>query len=170
MSHLPGLAFIKDRESRLLYLNDYHQQVANHGDEQWRGKNNEELFPPAIAAIYNEHDQRVLADGQPMQVIEPVLQKDGVHEYVVTKFLIPHSGESREPLLGGVAIDVTQLRNAERAARLQKTVLEAGVEASTDGVLVVASDGHTLAYNQRMLEMLGIAVAVIREQQNDELN
>jgi len=67
-----------------------------------------------------------------------------------------------------VASDVTEWRHAEKAARVQKTVLEAVVEASTDGVLVVASDGKTLAYNRRLLEIWGVTEELIRQQQTDE--
>ena len=57
--------------------------------------------------------------------------------------------------------DVTERVEAERALRLQKTLLEAQGEVSIDGILVVGPDGRILSYNSRFAAMWGIPAEVL---------
>ena len=46
-----------------------------------------------------------------------------------------------------------QVRHAEEALRLQKTILEAQGEAAIDGLLVISTEGNILSFNRRFIEM-----------------
>ena len=57
--------------------------------------------------------------------------------------------------------DITERVEAERALRLQKTLLEAQGEVSIDGILVVSPEGRILSYNSRFVQMWGIPQEVV---------
>jgi PAS domain S-box-containing protein len=57
--------------------------------------------------------------------------------------------------------DITGRKRAEEKLRYQKALLEAQSEASVDGILVVSADGEMPSFNQRFVDMWGIAEEVL---------
>jgi PAS domain S-box-containing protein len=118
MQHLPGLAWIKDACGRYLYANDAAVRAFHTPREELYGKVDEDVFPPETAAQFRENDRRALADESGLQVIETLRHDDGVlHHSLVSKFPIPGPEGGEDPLVGGVAIDITD-------QVLTRTVLE----------------------------------------------
>jgi|GEM_PF-1156382 len=127
MQHLPGLAWIKDREGRYIYANDAAEKAFGTPRAQLYGKTDEELFPPATAAQFRENDRRAVETGG-VQTFESLEHPDGVSHYsLVSKFPIPGS-DDRPAFVGGVAIDVTDLRRSENARQF---LAEAGTVLSS---------------------------------------
>ena len=84
---------------------------------QLYGKTDDEIFPPEIASQFRENDRRALASGTGEQVIETLKHGNGVLHYsLVSKFTIP-GPDGEAALVGGVAIDITELKRAEKALR-----------------------------------------------------
>ncbi len=106
------------------------------GDD-WKGKTSAELFPSEIAAQFEANDRKVRDTLQPMKAIEQIPHEEGYHQYLVSKFPIS-VGPGIKPMVGGIAIDFTDLHRAEEAVRYQKVLLESVNNASHDGLLVVS--------------------------------
>lgn len=109
MNNLPGGAFIKDKESRVLYVNQYLKKTI-HG---WNtlGKAPWELYDAELADAILTEDREVLESGI-LHAVEDATHNDGsLHFYDTTKFLLsnPHG----DPLIGGIALDVTERKLAE---------------------------------------------------------
>jgi len=133
MQHLPGLAWIKDLEGRYVYANDAAALVFQIPCERLYGNTDDQIFPPEVAAQFKKNDQRVLASGTGVQVIETLTHKDGVlHHSLVSKF--PILGLDGQPILiGGMAIDITEHKRLEDALRDREERYElilAGAEAA----------------------------------------
>ena len=117
MQHLPGLAWVKDSQGRYVYANDAAVKAFRHSRNDLYGKTDAEIFPANTAAQFQENDGRALASGTGVQVVETLEQDDGiVHHSIVSKFPIP-GREGRPALVGGVAIDITDLKRAEEELR-----------------------------------------------------
>jgi PAS domain S-box-containing protein len=117
MQHLPGLAWIKDLQGRYVYANDAAEKAFRTPRAELYGKTDEEVFPPETAARFKENDQRALAHGTGVQVIETLKHEDGsLHHSVVSKFGIP-GPNGQAGLVGGMAIDITDLKRAEAALK-----------------------------------------------------
>ncbi|HYH65070.1 MAG TPA: ATP-binding protein, partial [Urbifossiella sp.] len=117
MDHLPGLAWIKDLQGHYVYANDAAATAFNVPPADLYGKTDDEVFPPATAAQFKEHDRRALASGTGVQVIETLADAGGVLRHsLVSKFPIP-GPDGRAALVGGMAIDVTDRLRAEEALR-----------------------------------------------------
>jgi diguanylate cyclase (GGDEF)-like protein/PAS domain S-box-containing protein len=119
MQHLPGPAFIKDRNGRLQFVNDAFERMASRRRHEIVGHRTEDLWPE-VAASTGSHDQWVMENNRVLQTFESMRQSDGLHSYLVHKFPIP--GPDGQPLLlGGVAVDFTARLEAEgRLARLSR--------------------------------------------------
>jgi PAS domain S-box-containing protein len=117
MQHLPGLAWVKDAQGRYAYANDAAVKAFRLSRNDLYGKTDAEIFPAQTAVQFQENDERALASGAGVQVVETLERDDGiVHSSIVSKFPIP-GRDGRPGVLGGVAIDITDLKRAEEALR-----------------------------------------------------
>lgn len=117
MQHLPGLAWIKDRDGRYIYVNDAAEKAFNAPRAELYGKTDGDIFPHETAEQFQVNDRRALTAAAGEQAIETLAHADGVvHHSIVSKFPIPAaSGEAA--LIGGMAIDITDRIRAEEALR-----------------------------------------------------
>jgi len=61
MRHLPGLAWIKDQQGRYVYANESAESAFRTYRQDLYGKNDDEIFPPEVAAQFRQNDLRALA-------------------------------------------------------------------------------------------------------------
>ena len=138
IENLPGLAWIKDFEGRYVYANEAAVRTFRMTSEELYGKTDEEVFPPETAAQFRENDRRALKGETGLQIVEALLHEDGVvHHSYVSKFPIPGKDGS-PPLIGGIAIDITDQMRGEVALRMQQE------EASRQKDAFLAALGHEL--------------------------
>ena len=110
MDHLPGIVFIKDAESRLLYINRHMREMLGASDA-WIGKSTDELFSGETAQKMIVDDREALARGYIARE-ESLPCSDGrTRVYSTQKFAIART--DKPPLLGGIAIDITDHKLAE---------------------------------------------------------
>lgn len=157
MQHLPGLAWIKDLEGRYVYANDAAVLAFQTPPEKLYGSTDEQIFPPDVAARFKQNDQRALASGTGVKVIETLRHKDGVlHHSLVSKF--PILGLDDQPILiGGMAIDITDHKRVEDALRDREERYElilAGAEAAIWDWDVPAKRVH---FSPRWKELRGLS-------------
>jgi PAS domain S-box-containing protein len=117
MRHLPGLAWVKDLRGRYVYVNDAAERAFRKPRAEIYGKTDAEVFPPGTARRFSANDRRALDSESGVQVVETLLHDDGgVRHSAVSKFPIP-GPDGRPGLVGGMAIDVTDLKRVEEALK-----------------------------------------------------
>jgi len=85
--------------------------------------------------------------------------------YISGKRMVGSNGEFTGLL--GIISDISDRKRAEDDLRRKTAILEASVESSLDGILVVDSRGQRILTNQRLLNMWNVP-AEIRNEKNDE--
>ena len=120
MDHLPALVFIKENDSRMVFANNAIDTAL--GASKWIGKSLFEFFDAETAERIIEDDKKTLDSGyQKIEESFPTL--DGtIHHYETQKFIIPV--ENQNPMLGGIAIDITDRKFAEEEIKKAKIVAE----------------------------------------------
>jgi PAS domain S-box-containing protein len=69
---------------------------------------------------------------------------------------VVNDDEGRPAAIEGVIADVTQERNVNIAVQRSLSLLRSTIESTWDGILVVATNGDVVTFNQRLLEMWGL--------------
>jgi PAS domain S-box-containing protein len=117
MRHLPALAWVKDSDGRYVFVNDAAERVFGKRRAELYGKTDQELFPPETADQFAKNDQQALASESGLQTIETLAHDDAiVHHSIVSKFPVPGQ-DGKEIMIGGVAFDITERKQAEEAQR-----------------------------------------------------
>ena len=112
MDNSPIVAFAKDVEGRLLYGNKAWEENFGFPIERVRGLTDLDWLPADVAAIIRDNDQVVIRENRVTQTIEIVPSPTNPRcEWLVFKFPI---GQGKGLHLGGVALDLTELRRAEK--------------------------------------------------------
>lgn len=151
MDHLPAGAFIKDAESRALYVNRYMRDII--GADDWIGRSVAGLLPEPVARKMLADDRRALEEGS-LVTEETVPDKEGVGRAFEThKFAI--AGMGGERLLGGLAIDITERKKAEEGLRKSEEEFRALFQRMKDAVFLVLPEGAILRANEAGARLLG---------------
>ncbi|HEY2846779.1 MAG TPA: PAS domain S-box protein, partial [Pyrinomonadaceae bacterium] len=155
MQQLPGLAWIKDADGRYVYANDAAERSFGTTKADLYGKVDEDVFPPEFAKQFREHDRRAMDSGTGLQVLESLVEDDGVTHYsIVSKF--PIMGPDGKPaLIGGMAIDVTEQKQAEEALRRRVDFDEAVMTNMGEGLYTVDAHGLVTSMNPAAEKLFG---------------
>ncbi|OQW32763.1 MAG: hypothetical protein A4E19_05235 [Nitrospira sp. SG-bin1] len=113
MDNLHGFAWIKDVQGRYLYINRLFEESLIQGLD-WKEKTARELWPEEIAEQYELSDKKVRENKAPLHEVAPFVRDGEIRHALVSKFpIVDHKGTP--VLLGGVAVDITERKQAEEA-------------------------------------------------------
>jgi PAS domain S-box-containing protein len=144
MKHLPAMAFIKDADSRYLFLNEYLCEALGKEPEELLGKSPEHLYGEEAGAELRAHDAATLVSGDLLFLREQVPLHGELRLFEAVKFPIPTPDG---PLLGGIAMDVTDRVRAEEALRDLNVSLERRVDERTSELRAANQELEAFSYS-----------------------
>lgn len=122
MDHTPAVAFLKDEQSRYIYVNAGLERIFGYPRERILGRTDDEWLPPDLAKRARQTDQQVLATGEPVQLNYEAPGKDGEpRTWMTWKFRV---GDGLWHI-GGLAVDITDRVRAEAELDSRARQLEA---------------------------------------------
>lgn len=154
MSHLPGLAYIKDDRQRMVFLNKTFEETFHLNPNEWLEKAMDAIVPERTAQALTRDDEWVLTHQETMKSLEDVEDEGGHHRYYLS-YKFPICREGRPMLLGGIAIDMTEQIHAElQRDRLFHLSLDLLCVADVEGKLkrINPAFQRTLGYTPEELE------------------
>ncbi|MBD3279019.1 MAG: PAS domain S-box protein, partial [Candidatus Aegiribacteria sp.] len=157
MDQLPAAVFLKDSKSRYQYINPYMREVFN-ADESWIGNTTESCFPLDEAEALVRDDREALEKGYSVD-IQNVIDRSGNERIFEThKFRITKSHE--RPMLGGVALDITNRVRAEQAQQSLEAQIQHTQKLESLGVL---AGGIAHDFNNILMAILGYADLALQD-------
>jgi PAS domain S-box-containing protein len=125
MTHLHGIAFIKDPGGRYVYVSDAAAALWDMEPEAMVSRTDEEIWPPELARVYRKNDEAVLQHLKRFEGIEVIPRNGRQHSWLIYKFPIVERA-TQKVFVGGVGVDITGRSRSEEqlrglAARLQAT-------------------------------------------------
>jgi PAS domain S-box-containing protein len=159
MQHLPGLAWIKDEAGRYVFANASAQKAFQSTAAELYGKTDAEVFPDDTAHQFQENDKRALAKEPGIQTIETLQHEDGtIHYSLVNKFAIP-CVDGNPPLIGGMAIDITDRKRAEESLRESEQRFRNMADHAPVMIWVTEADGSCSFLGKTWYQFTGRAAA-----------
>ncbi|MFA5117685.1 MAG: PAS domain S-box protein [Candidatus Omnitrophota bacterium] len=162
---LPGVAYVINDKAGFLWVNKKFSEVTGYGFQELIDRG-------PLALFYGEEKQRVAARIKDVFLhghsdVEAYMSaKDGATTAYYFTGLRTEIGGT--PFLVGMGIDITERKKFELELKGKTVFLEAQVEATIDGVLVVDSQGQRILSNQQLYKMWKVPQHIIDEK-NDEV-
>ncbi|WP_020470753.1 PAS domain S-box protein [Zavarzinella formosa] len=167
MDNAPAVAFIKDEDGRYVYVNATWIRRFDGKVPDWRGKNDHELWPRETADTLRVGDLQCLALNASIQREETVRLLGDESTWLVMKFPLLDGGQKR--LLGGMAWDITDRKNAEADSRRSAELLRAVADGTTDAVFVKDREGKYLLFNEAAARFVGMPASHVLGRDDTEL-
>ncbi len=121
MKYFPAAVFMKDREGRILFMNEYAEITYGWKLDKVIGKRERDLLPPELGEKIRKSDEKVIKEGRMIEYTsESVIQgKKVVHN--TYKFPIFRDGQP--DIIGGISLDITKRHEAERKLEVSREKL-----------------------------------------------
>ena len=108
--------YLKDAWGRYLLANTSAREILGRPAEEITGRSDADLLAPEVAGPLMERDRQVMTTGEVRKQEETMLVADATRTYLSTR--APYRDhEGRVTGVIGVASDITELKNAEKALR-----------------------------------------------------
>lgn len=114
MKYLPGSAYIKDREGRYIYMNEYFRRVYDMDPEDYLGKDDFGVWPPDIAAKNQDEDRRVMESSNVIEATNEKFINGKRIAHLSYKFPIFCDDEKERCFLGGLSVNITERKQMEK--------------------------------------------------------
>jgi PAS domain S-box-containing protein len=166
MDNSPTVAWIKDEQGRRIYISKTYEDRFGVRLEDWRGKTDGELLPPGAAEKYRSTDLAVLSEDRTIRFIDETINPDGSRCcWLKSKF--PFRDTAGHRFVGGIGLDITELRRAEDALRRLNEHLE---ETVTDRTAHLAAANKELEMKAEQLRKLAGELTITEQRERKRLS
>lgn len=131
LDNIPDIAWLKDRESRFIAVNEPFAASCGMDPGDVVGKLDEDIWPPELAEKYKADDREVMLSHERKVVEEPLTDKDGETHWIETTKTPIYDEKGKVIGTAGIARDITQRKNAEEVLRRSHEELEGLVRRRT---------------------------------------
>lgn len=147
LDHAPTAIFVKDLSGRYLLTNNHMRRFNGISEPSINGQHDVELFGKLVES-WHEHEQAVLAAGEPVGLEVDIPRPEGTYTYHVVRFPLRDEAGAIHAI-GGIAANITERKQVEEAldrqlrlqsavARCAQTLLRATVAPHQRDVLLAA--------------------------------
>lgn len=113
MNHSPLAAWMVDRDGNVTYVSPGYSRL--FGVKDIEGRNVFDVYPPDLAEEYQRNHRLALEENRVVNTVETGIRHDGSRgQFLVIKFPVQYA---ERKLVGGMSLDVTELKQAESALR-----------------------------------------------------
>lgn len=156
MNHIPAPAWIRDDQSRYVFVNDSFQALMSKSEAELLGKTYQELFPEFIEQI-NDTDHLCRDYGKEIEFIMQGLNRNGVmKDFVIYKFPIVRS--SGKVFIGAIGFDLSRINEAKGIVKSAEDKFKLIFNHAPDAIFIEDEHGQILDANRKACELQGIAL------------
>jgi PAS domain S-box-containing protein len=130
LDNIPDIAWLKDKESKFIAVNEPFGRSCGVSPENLKGKTDLDIWPVELAKKYRADDKEVMEKRHRKQVEELLVDKDGNKTWIET--IKTPIYNDRDELIGttGIARDITERKRAENEIKKRVKELEDFYEIS----------------------------------------
>ncbi len=160
LNNFPFMVWLKDRESRLLAVNQAYAKVAGQADpEGMVGKSDDDFWPLELASHFQADDRAVLESGQ-AKTVEEEIEENGRRFWLET-YKSPVTLDGQVIGTVGFAREITDRIEAKKALEYERGFFKTLIQTIPDLVWLKDPRGVYLACNPRFEQLYGAKEADI---------
>ncbi|TAJ73902.1 MAG: PAS domain S-box protein [Phenylobacterium sp.] len=152
MNHAPVAMYLKEVGGRYVVVNRRMEEVVVSGVGEVLGRTTREVFNPIAAEFIEAADRRVVETGNAEVGEEHYAGADDFQYTFTTRFPV-RNGDGRVTHIGGVLIDTTPLKRAERRTIETERRLSAFLTHAPFGMFLKDAQGTMLITNPEMARL-----------------
>ena len=127
-----AVIYLKDLEGHYFTINRQYEKLFHVTRHEILGRTDYEIFPEAVADVFRENDNKVIAAKEPIEFEEVVPHDDGLHTYISIKFPLRDTAGTIYAVCG-ISTDITERKRTEHELRrsldkLQRVSEDSGSE------------------------------------------
>ncbi len=158
---LPQTVFEIDQTLTITSINPVAMKTFGYTPEDLeKGVTVFEVFSEDEHQRIGENIRKILR-GEPSGALEYTAKRKDGSTFPVITYSVPIMQENIPVGLRGVLVDITERKAAEQATLQALSLLEATLESTADGLLVIDRTGKIVNYNQKFAEMWQIPHSIL---------
>ncbi|MBK8176240.1 MAG: PAS domain S-box protein [Rhodospirillales bacterium] len=147
---IPQPVFVKDRQHRMVFVNDAACDFFGYPRERLVGTDDTECFLEEQCAVFRKIDNLVFTHRQVNLNEEVITNAAGREHVILTKKSVIFDKPGNDMLVG-IITDITERKEAEKMLLLSAEVFE----NCSEGILITDDQGIILSVNRALIEMSG---------------
>ncbi|MDP2309094.1 MAG: PAS domain S-box protein [Pseudomonadota bacterium] len=159
LEHSTNLFYVHTTEHVFTYVSPQSRHFFGCDPEEAKVRWTEFVPDAASNRLAMESTERAIRTGTRQPAYEIEVRTRAGRALWVEVNEAPVVREGRTVAIVGALVDIDERRRAEHALRRALSLLEATLEASAEGILVVDLDGHIGHHNQRYVELWHVTAA-----------
>jgi two-component system cell cycle sensor histidine kinase/response regulator CckA len=165
INSLPGVFYLFDEQGRFLRWNQNFEQVSGYAREEFAQLSPLDLFEGEDRTLIAQAIREALVKGENTAEAD-LLAKDGrKRPYFFTGRHLDFDGSQ---CLIGMGIDISERKQVEDKLDKSISLLQATLESTADGLLVIDRSGKIVAYNQKFAQMWRIPESILESRDDDQ--
>ncbi len=155
LDNIPDMAWLKDRHSRFVMVNEPFARSAGAAPEELIAKSDRDVWPPGLAEQYVQDDREVIERRSRKVVEELVVDKEENPHWVET--IKTPIYDDRGQVIGttGISRDITERRKAVQLLKAEQSFRKAIEDSLSSGVAAIGLDGRQTYVNSAFCNMVG---------------
>jgi len=156
LNTMSAVVFLKNTDGEYLLMNRAGRELFDFDDENIVGQTDDDLFPPDVAEAARSDDQRVLEDGEAIEIEETVPTNAGDTARLTRKSPV-YDDDGEITAICGVSTDITEQKRREQELQRLKERFELAVEGANLGVWEWDLESDEVAWTESMERLFGVA-------------
>jgi PAS domain S-box-containing protein len=162
LDSIPDMAWLKDRDSRYIAVNDAFGRACGWAPEALVGGSDFDVWPEDLARHYVDDDAEVMRTARRKQIEERLVDAAGRESWIET-IKTPILGAGGEVVgTSGIARDVTERRRIAQALQEEKAFSDTMIRSLPGLFYVFDGSGAMVRWNERLAQASGYDAGEIR--------
>lgn len=155
LNTMSAVVFLKNTDGEYLLMNRAGRELFDLDNEDIVGQTDDDLFPPDVAEAARSDDQRVLEDGETIEIEETVPTNAGDTVRLTRKSPV-YDDDGEITAICGVSTDITEQKRREQELQRLKERFELAVEGANLGVWEWDLESDEVAWTESMERLFGV--------------